>query len=397
MLKRADNIHDIKKIAEQNNGRVEYLEIFSKKIPTDITYHHCVFKKTISCNVTNQDLIRFYHCKFLELRIKLNNSRLVLDNCTFFKKTNILVSHSNLEINYTETKAIFNIVLFDAILTIYLCFMKNLSIAGDSSIESSEQKPKESSENNNIELSQIHISNYLKILRVKNLSLNINTLLVEKFLFAENNIIIANRMTYNFIKSHCIVANDKISAIEYHKYEMKAYREELIKDDEKKPNDIWDWIVIIVTFRLVTQYIPYWWKRLFEKKIEKKERKKIEGKKRWDRFILMLDRISTEHGTNPKRGIYFTVLWVWIPTYIIYIFVSCHSYPYSLDWDGGATGEAITYFFRGMFVYFIPTHKIDFMQDFSVNGGSYCIDFVGRILISYGVYQTIMAFRKFNR
>ena len=56
--------------------------------------------------------------------------------------------------------------------------------------------------------------------------------------------------------------------------------------------------------------------------------------------------------------------------------------------------------FAGYYFTFLdPTHKIDFLKDKGVtlSGWSSLVDFLGRIVVGYGIYQFISAFRKHGK
>ena len=53
--------------------------------------------------------------------------------------------------------------------------------------------------------------------------------------------------------------------------------------------------------------------------------------------------------------------------------------------------------FGGLFQFLLPTHKSQYLGvDFSYNMGFYIFDFLGRLLVGYGIYQFIQAFRKYR-
>ena len=49
------------------------------------------------------------------------------------------------------------------------------------------------------------------------------------------------------------------------------------------------------------------------------------------------------------------------------------------------------------FTFLTPTHKISFMDAEKPKTFFYVWNFIGRIFISYGIFQTIQAFRKFKK
>lgn len=112
--------------------------------------------------------------------------------------------------------------------------------------------------------------------------------------------------------------------------------------------------------------------------------------------MLMLNRISTNHGLNWGKGLLFTIC-IALVFYSLYI-VILPSRPFKLGWTSWnsfliATDATFEYFLR----FFNITHELDFMSKYSPNSISYLIDFLGKIFIGYGIYQTIQAFRKYGK
>ena len=44
-----------------------------------------------------------------------------------------------------------------------------------------------------------------------------------------------------------------------------------------------------------------------------------------------------------------------------------------------------------------PTHKVDFLDTEGTSILTYLFDFIGRIFIAFGIYQTVSAFRKYRK
>jgi len=118
--------------------------------------------------------------------------------------------------------------------------------------------------------------------------------------------------------------------------------------------------------------------------------------KRWDFVLLKLNRISNKHGLSWSRGVLFT-LSCGIIFFAAYIF-SLNSLPFKWGWQNfnsfySASGIIIKYFIR----FLIITHDLDFMQNYQPTALSFLIDFLGKVFIGYGIYQTIQAFRKYGK
>lgn len=116
-----------------------------------------------------------------------------------------------------------------------------------------------------------------------------------------------------------------------------------------------------------------------------------------EKAMLWLNRMSNEHGLNWWSGVKFTVI-TGLLFYVAYLFLGLKELPFQwgwVDWDSfvKASGTAIKFFIK----FFIPTHDLDFMNEFRPNAAGFIIDFLGRIFVGYGIYQTIQAFRKFGK
>ena len=114
-----------------------------------------------------------------------------------------------------------------------------------------------------------------------------------------------------------------------------------------------------------------------------------------ERFILYLNKISNNHGVSWLRAILFTLITAAV---FFSIFVLLLEKPYySYEWRGldeFISLHAITFRY---FVDFInPTHKMTFMDQYSPNGWSFIFDFIGRVFVGYGIYQTLSSFRKYG-
>ena len=123
-----------------------------------------------------------------------------------------------------------------------------------------------------------------------------------------------------------------------------------------------------------------------------------EHNKKWfnnqDSLMFTLNYLSNKHKSSWLRGVGFTVL-VAIIFYTISIFTT-GKFQLSIEdiWP------TINKNFSALIVFLNPTHNPNFIKDIfqieNLNSGYYVFDFIGRIFIGYGIYQTIQAFRKFR-
>jgi hypothetical protein len=117
--------------------------------------------------------------------------------------------------------------------------------------------------------------------------------------------------------------------------------------------------------------------------------KKILGEKGFDLFGFRLNRFSNNHGESWRRAIRFVLLGSGI-MYSLY-YLSVH---YREPFGFGATGR----FFGDYFSFLDITHRIDFhVPKEQLNGWSKFLDYFGKLVIGYGLYQLIAAFRRHGK
>jgi hypothetical protein len=114
-----------------------------------------------------------------------------------------------------------------------------------------------------------------------------------------------------------------------------------------------------------------------------------------ERFILFLNKISNNHGVSWLRGISFT-----LGTAVIFftLFILFLEKPYyTFEWKGfNAFISVHAATFRYFLDFINPTHKMSFMDQYLPNGWSFLFDFLGRVFVGYGIYQTLSSFRKYG-
>ncbi|WP_170106615.1 pentapeptide repeat-containing protein [Christiangramia gaetbulicola] len=109
----------------------------------------------------------------------------------------------------------------------------------------------------------------------------------------------------------------------------------------------------------------------------------------WDYILLTLNRFSNNHKTSYIRGFAFTIF-LGLFTFI-FVAWSSKTYEPATNFDQFDFGLAVSHFVQ----FLTPTHKFDYIDE-NPSGQFYLLDFLGRIIIAYGIYQTIQAFRKFR-
>lgn len=159
----------------------------------------------------------------------------------------------------------------------------------------------------------------------------------------------ADRETYRTVRSELQKVDNKFEVLFYHAKELEIYRNELT------------------------------WQRHFGEKA-----------------MLTLNKYSNNYGLYWWRGVYFTVF-VGIVFYIFYL-ISLPILPFQWGWVSwnsflSASNENIKYFIK----FFTITHDFEFMESSNPTSLNYAIDFIGRIFLGFGIYQTIAAFRKYGK
>jgi uncharacterized protein YjbI with pentapeptide repeats len=133
------------------------------------------------------------------------------------------------------------------------------------------------------------------------------------------------------------------------------------------------------------------------KELNQYERTSIKWKKRpLEYFMLVLNRLSTNHGIDWGRGVVFS-LTIMVTFYSIYInTLPGHAFRWGFEnWE--SFWSATNYVVKNFFVFIALFREFSFIEGTSPNAFSYFIDFLGRIFIGYGIYQTIQAFRKYGK
>lgn len=179
-------------------------------------------------------------------------------------------------------------------------------------------------------------------------SLNADKTIIQGFLFISNGSNIKNvenRYTARLLKNECIKNNDIITSNHFRRLEMNKYQEELKKMKSSIPN------------------YPS------------------------DRCILILNNISNQHGQNFIRGILFTIL-VAIGGFFLFSLLSSQI---ELTINFSSIGE---YWKNTLQYLWVPDTSA--LKESNIGFWSTLVYIIGKIGITYGIYQTIAAFRKYN-
>lgn len=128
-------------------------------------------------------------------------------------------------------------------------------------------------------------------------------------------------------------------------------------------------------------------KQLFNSLINKDHKFPIQ-----DYIILFTNYLSNNHGRSYVRAIFFTLGISFIFFYLSLL--ATENFYFSFE---GISLEGLKKSVRYYFIFLNPTHNIKFLDAESPTTLFYISDFLGRIFTSYGIYQTIQAFRKYKK
>lgn len=136
-------------------------------------------------------------------------------------------------------------------------------------------------------------------------------------------------------------------------------------------------------------------KELVKKKLKDKNllKKILDG----DRLILCLNRISNNYRSDFTYGILFTLMVAAVFSFLTLVFTEefCHHhFCLCCKFDEEYFIKGVKFFFN----FLNPVRKTTYLDNFHLKfyGISYLFDFLGRIAVGYGFYQTVQAFRKFK-
>jgi len=196
--------------------------------------------------------------------------------------------------------------------------------------------------------------------------LNLRKSVIEKGIyFLDAKIDKANRETWRIIKNEFIKQNNRIESIKYHSLEMNEYEKELF--DNKK-------LVKLSTLRFIRDFLL-----VFKKG------------NRTDKFIVFINRISNGNNDKPFRGIVFTLISTLI-FYLIFLVIlkieNNISFNYSFKYLGINFKQILQ---------LLNITNWDYTPFNLTYNWAYSILVIGRIVIGFGIYQTVQAFRKFGR
>lgn len=137
-------------------------------------------------------------------------------------------------------------------------------------------------------------------------------------------------------------------------------------------------------------------KRALKKLVKHKLKNKNPDTNKGDKWILNLNRISNHYQSDFRNGIWFT-LGVTI-VFGLLTLVFTEEFQRHFCWGCKFDKEAFTKGVKFLFNFLNPARRITYLDSFDLRfyGIAYLFDFIGRIAVGYGFYQTVQAFRKYK-
>jgi hypothetical protein len=116
---------------------------------------------------------------------------------------------------------------------------------------------------------------------------------------------------------------------------------------------------------------------------------KINNRLEW--LNLLLNKYSNDYGNSYGKAFLFVLFFGWLFFYLSLL--STNTYSFSLNYDNWVINDNVKYFIE----FLNPLHKSDYLEKEIISTPDfYIIDFVGKIIVGYGIYQFIQAFRKYK-
>jgi len=176
-------------------------------------------------------------------------------------------------------------------------------------------------------------------------------------IYLENKIPLTNKVaTFQILKNQFSKQGNFIDEIAMRKYEKSSFSQLLKKRKEDK-----DWLLDTKS----------------------------------DRFILWLNRWSNNHQSDFRNGIVFTLIVATL--FMLLTFVTTDQFWSRLCFDCKFDWSVLGYSLKQFINFLNPVHDNNFIVELNpLFGIPYIFDFLGRIAVGYGVFQTVQAFRKFR-
>lgn len=315
----------------------------------DIQLQYCIFEGNVDFHMNNYNCNTIYFCgACLKDGITFQDQNTTtfcnFENTTIYNNIEIRGVFSPSKLLFTRTRFI-NVNMWYFYPTEEIDF-SNSFIDENSSIKLTSKSIKKLSLNDSIIKGKLYLFSDITFLDAENC-------LFPGFLFtkeAEKIKDVANRYTARLLKNECIKSNDIIGSNYFRMLEMNKYQEELKQVKKETPNRF------------------------------------------TDLCILKLNQLSNKHGQDFWRGIIFTLV-IAIMFHFIYSLISCQIELYlpTNESNLALIGE----YWKSMLQYLWLPDTSAFKND-GLGFWSILVYIIGKIFITYGIYQTISAFRKYS-
>jgi hypothetical protein len=173
------------------------------------------------------------------------------------------------------------------------------------------------------------------------------------------------RETCRIVKNEFLKQNNRIEGLNYHSLEMIEYEKELFGDKKTLRFSI---------IRFLRDFIHV-----------------FKGANKSDKFTLFIHRISNGYNVKPFRGIGFTFI-ATLLSYWAFIYMVKYENKLAFDYSMEHIGINIKQLLQMLNVTDWKYYPFDCNYNYA-----YSILFTGRIVIGYGIYQTVQAFRKYGK
>jgi hypothetical protein len=127
--------------------------------------------------------------------------------------------------------------------------------------------------------------------------------------------------------------------------------------------------------------------------------KTINKRKEYATFMTLgLNKISTSFGRNWIQGVVFTIAIAIVFFYLLVISSNEYTTGFSVIWNNNFISSFAKFLNPLRFFETESIFKTSIGKNYiTLTNTSYLLDFVGRLFIAFGYYQTIQAFRKLGR
>ncbi|ARV14152.1 hypothetical protein [Polaribacter sp. SA4-12] len=324
-----------------------------KFIKLDITFENCTFYGVSFIEKIIDIKVSFFNCKFKEVKSSLPSSGEITNNFNFHNITfNKLISFWNsdfyIPVAFFQTNFVGNVTFsaatfYENVLFPYASFNSKIIFSRVTFLKGLDLSlALNSGEYNFFSISLKNFnSSFNEIESQYNNSLN------------KGDIPIINKIeTFRIIKSQLEKSGNNIDAFKYNILEKISYQQQLEVQNKKWYNNE-------------------------------------------DSFMFTLNNLSNEHKKSWLIGVCFTLKIAFL--FILLTLLSTKEFWNRLCFKCEFDLNVIGYTLKQFVNFLNPLHSIDYIDGlYPFYGIPYIFDYLGRIFVGYGIYQTIQAFRKFR-